>query len=399
MSKKQTLKDIFDDDDFGILDSKEKVSGIKTEDERLIESFQEINAFFEKNKREPLATNVTEFKLLSRLKNLRADNNKIELLRDYDQFNLLSNKTVEINSVNDILADDDLGILDMDDSLDIFKLKNVTSSKDREEADFVARRKKCEDFDKYEHLFIQVQNELKSGKRKLGEFENAEKNLEENKFYVLDGILLYLEKADIENVESNFPSRKRIRKDGRTRIIFENGTESNMLYRSLGKALYNNGKIVTDSDKSIENELLKNANIVSEADVETGWIYILKSKSINSDIASIENLHKIGFSKIDVKERIKNATKEATYLMAEVHLISTIQCYNVNPQKFEQLLHRFFGAVCLNIDIHDTKGRRLTPREWFVVPLPIINEAIDLILSGDIVNYKYDSENKVITRY
>ncbi len=337
--------------------------------------------------------------MLSRLKNLRADNNKIELLRDYDQFNLLSNKTVEINSVNDILADDDLGILDMDDSLDIFKLKNVTSSKDREEADFVARRKKCEDFDKYEHLFIQVQNELKSGKRKLGEFENAEKNLEENKFYVLDGILLYLEKADIENVESNFPSRKRIRKDGRTRIIFENGTESNMLYRSLGKALYNNGKIVTDSDKSIENELLKNANIVSEADVETGWIYILKSKSINSDIASIENLHKIGFSKIDVKERIKNATKEATYLMAEVHLISTIQCYNVNPQKFEQLLHRFFGAVCLNIDIHDTKGRRLTPREWFVVPLPIINEAIDLILSGDIVNYKYDSENKVITRY
>ena len=126
MSKKQTLKDIFDDDDFGILDSKEKVSGIKTEDERLIESFQEINAFFEKNKREPLANNVTEFKLLSRLKNLRADVKKAELLRDYDPFNLLSNKAVEINSVDDILANDDLGILDMDDSLDIFKLKNVT---------------------------------------------------------------------------------------------------------------------------------------------------------------------------------------------------------------------------------------------------------------------------------
>ena len=200
MSKKQTLKDIFDDDDFGILDSKEKVSGTKTEDERLIESFQEINAFFEKNKREPSVNNVTEFKLLSRLKSLRNDIKKIELLRDYDTFNLLRDKVVEINSVDDILADDDLGILDMDDSLDIFKLKNVTSSKDREEADFVARRKKCADFDNYEHLFIQVQNELKSGKRKLGEFENAEKNLEENKFYVLDGILLYLKEADIENI-------------------------------------------------------------------------------------------------------------------------------------------------------------------------------------------------------
>ena len=199
--------------------------------------------------------------------------------------------------------------------------------------------------------------------------------------------------------ESNFPSRKRIRKDGRTRIVFENGTESNMLYRSLGKALYNNGKIITDSDKSIENELFKNANIVNEADVETGWIYILKSKSTHKEIASIENLHKIGYSKTEVKERLKNAAKEATYLMAEVHLVSTIQCYNINPQKFEQLLHRFFGAVCLNADIHDTKGRRLTPREWFVVPLPIINEAIDLILSGDIVNYRYDSENKIILEY
>ena len=399
MSKKQTLKDIFDDDDFGILDFKEKLSSIKTEDERLIESFQEINAFFEKYNREPLANNVTEFKLLSRLKNLRADVKKIELLRDYDPFNLLSNKKVEINSVDDILADDDLGILDMDDSLAIFKLKNVTSSKDREEADFVARRKKCKDFDTYEHLFIQVQSELKSGKRKLGEFENAEKNLEENKFYVLDGILLYLKEADIENKERKIPSGNRVRKDGRTRIIFENGTESNMLYRSLGKALYNNGKIVTDSDKSIENELFKNANIVSEADVETGWIYILKSKSTNKDIADIKDLYKIGYSKTDVKERIKNAAKEATYLMAEVHLVSTIQCYNINPQKFEQLLHRFFGEVCLNIDIHDTKGRRLTPREWFVVPLPIINEAIDLILSGDIVNYKYDSNNKIISKY
>ena len=187
-----------------------------------------------------------------------------------------------------------------------------------------------------------------------------------------------------------------MRKDARTRIVFENGTESNMLYHSLAKALYNNGKIITDSDKSIENELFKNANIVSEADVQTGWIYILKSKSTHKDIAGIENLHKIGYSKTEVKERLKNAAKEATYLMAEVHLISTIQCYNINPQKFEQLLHRFFGEVCLNVYIHDTKGRRLTPREWFVVPLPIINEAIDLIFNGKIINYCYEKTLQIL---
>lgn len=396
MSKKQTLKDIFDDDDFGILDSKEKVSGIKTEDERLIESFQEINAFFEKNKREPSANNVTEFKLLSRLKNLRADSKKTESLREYDQFNLLSNKPVEINSVSDILADDDMGILDMDDSLSIFKLKNVTSSKDREETDFVARRKpiKEKDFAVYESLFKKVHQELKLGKRK--QFEFREDNLQEGAYYVLDGILLLLEKTNIETQEMTLPSGKRIRKDGRTRIIFENGTESNMLYRSLAKALYINGKVITHSSDTDDTALINNANAVNEEDQKTGWIYILKSKSTQKDIASIENLYKIGFSKTDVKERIKNAAKEATYLMADVHLISSIKCYNFNPQKFELLIHRFFGEVCLNIDIHDNKGRRLTPREWFVVPLPIIDKTIDLILSGDIVNYRYDSENKMI---
>ena len=394
MAKKLTLDDIFNDDEFGLLESKAKVSNIKSEDERLIDSFQEINAFYEKNKREPKADVfiISERSLGVVLKELRKNNKKSQVLKPYDTYNLLGNVIVEINSIDDILNDDEFGLLDTDESLEIFKLKNVPSSSEIAERDFTARRKsiKDKDFAPYESKFKAVHQQLREGKRKLSEFKDVEQNLEKGKYYILDGILLFLENDGIEDRLI----KDRIRKDGRTRIIFENGTESNMYYRSLAKALYNNGRIVSDTDSESENELFKNANLVNEDDLETGWIYVLKSKSSNKVISEIKDLYKIGFSKVDVRQRIKNAIKEPTYLLAEVDIVSTYKCYNVNPHKFEQLLHRFFAEVCLNVDIHDDKGRRITPREWFVAPFPIIDKVIDLILDGTIVNFKYDHDNK-----
>jgi hypothetical protein len=396
MSKKISLEDIFNDDEFGILDSKAKVSSIKSEDERLIDSFQEINAFFEKNKREPKADVfvISERSLGVVLKELRKNNKKAQILKPYDTYNLLGNVVMEINSIDDILNDDEFGVLDTDETMEIFKLKNVPKSSEIAERDFTARRKaiKDKDFAPYESKFKEVHKELREGKRKLSEFKEVEQNLEKGKYYILDGILLFLEDDGIEDRLI----KDRIRKDGRTRIIFENGTSSNMYYRSLAKSLYINGRIVSDTDSESENELFKNANLVNEDDLETGWIYVLKSKSNNKVISEIKDLYKIGFSKVDVRQRIKNAIKEPTYLLAEVDIVSTYKCYNVNPHKFEQLLHRFFAEVCLNVDIHDDKGKRITPREWFVAPFPIIDKVIDLILDGTIVNLKYDHENKSI---
>jgi len=107
-------------------------------------------------------------------------------------------------------------------------------------------------------------------------------------------------------------------------------------------------------------------------------------------------LYKIGFSSVDVDERIKNASKEATYLYADVHLLDKYACYNMNAQKFEHLIHRFFADVCLNVDVFDDREKRITPREWFVVPRPIIDKVVMLILSGDILKYKYDSVNMTL---
>ncbi len=398
MSKKKTLEDIFNDDEFGILNEpNSKYSNIKTEEERLIESFQEINAFFEKNNREPEADNVTEFKLLSRLKALRKDAKKVEILKSYDTHNLLNMKE-EIKSVSEILKDDDFGILDTDETLSIFKLKNVPSSKERVESDFVARRTamKNDDFNPYEVKFKKVHKELREGKRQLVQFKKD--NLQEGVYYVLDGILLFLEQTNIETTEQTLETGKRIRKDGRTKIVFENGTESNMRYRSLAKALYINGQVVTHSSDTDESALFNTVNAVNEDDIESGWIYILKSQSTNPEISTIKDLYKIGYSNVEVKKRIKNAVNEPTYLMAEVQIVSTYKCYNINPQKFEQLIQRFFAKACLNIDVFDDKNRRYMPREWFVVPLPIIDKVISLILSGEIVDFEYDYMNKVLIK-
>ena len=390
----KSLDDIFNDDAFGLLDYRENKTIVKTDDDRLIDSFLEINAFFEKNGREPSTSSMSEYGFLSKLKNFRNNEQHKKIVKGFDKFNLLGDVEIDDITIDDILGDDALGILESDSDQSIFNFNHTPKQEERAATDFFAQRKPMSDkeFENYEIMFRQVHKELKEGKRKLGEFNNAETNLIEGKFYLVDGLLAYLESSHAEKMIKENKSGDRVRLEGRTVTIFENGTKSNMLFRSLGKAISKNGKLITDTAENIEEELWKNAGIVSEEDVKSGWIYVLKSKSKNTEIQSLKNLYKIGFSSSSVENRIKNASKEATYLFADVEIVATYKCYNLNTQNFENLLHRFFGNTCLNIDVFNDKNQRSNPREWFVVPLKTINEVIDLIISGGIVNYKYDTE-------
>jgi hypothetical protein len=396
--KKISLDDIFNDDDFGLLDAKAKTSNVKSEEDRLIDSFEEINTFYDKNGREPNASSMSEYGLLAKLKNFRQDEEKKKIAKPFDRYNLLGEVDIEKTTIEDIMNDDDFGLLDTDKDLSIFKYKNIPKPDERAESDFVAQRRplKEKDFQPYELMFQKVHQEIKEGKRKIRPFHNIEKNLQIGNFYIVEGIMLYLESADLEQEQRELKSGNRVRIDGRTRTIFENGTYSNMLFRSLGKQIQKDGKLITNTYEATENELFVNANLVMEEDVQTGWIYVLKSKSTNPKIASISDLYKIGFSSTPINERIKNAANEATYLFADVVKVSSYACYNRNADKLEQLLHRFFASACLDIDLFNEKGQRLNPREWFVVPFDIIEEAIELILNEDIVNYKYDNEAKLI---
>lgn len=397
MSKKFTIDDIFNDDDFGILDSKPQTLGIKTEEDRLIESFEEINVFVDKNNREPGTSSMSEYGLTAKLKAIRQDDAKKRTLKPFDRHDLLGHVEIEKLSIDDILNEDD-DLLNTQEELSIFKFKNIPNPEERAEADFVAQRKpmKEKEFKSYEAMFQKVHQEIKEGRRKLVPFKDLEKHLQKGQFYIADGVMLYLEEVIFERDDKNLAKETSRRKDGRTRTVFENGTYSNMLYRSLGKQLQINGKLVTNTDTYAQNELFVNANLVQEEDIQTGWIYVLKSKSTDPKISSIKDLYKIGFSSTPVDERIKNAKNEATYLFADVKKVTSYNCYNRNADKLEQLLHRFFASSCLNIDLFDEKGQRITPREWFVVPLDVIEEAIQMILNESILDYRYDNINKII---
>lgn len=373
-----SLDEILADDPLGLLSEPKFTAKGLNEDDRLISTFQEINDFVEKNSREPeKQSDMSERNLYSRLEGIRQNPEKIEYLKPYDRFDIL--QKVEINSIDDILNDDVFGLLGSDED-DIFTLKNVP--KEREQTDFVAQRKPCKNFAKYEELFKEVQDDLKNGSRKLVKFN--ERFFEDGNFFVLKGVLAYLEK--IKNLQKD----KFNKLDARTKIIFENSTESNMLLRSFGKGLYEDGYFVSLQDDRVLDKLLP----VSKDDTKTGYIYVLESLSNDDKISSIKNLYKIGYSTIPLKERIKNAINEPTYLMAPVRIVSVYETYNMNTQKFEQLIHKFFAKVCLNVDIYGDDGKRYTPREWFILPLEAIEQTIELIITGEIVNYRYNEKNE-----
>ena len=237
---------IFSDDPLGLLeiqlneDKKERT----TADKRLIESFEEINQFYEESGREPkVGSDIGEFMLASRLQGIRNNPGKVKTLLPFDFHNLLKCEENKSITVEDILGDDPMNLLVGDDDSSIFNLTHVKKS-ERIRPDYVSRRTKCLDFESYAALFQTVHDDLKAGRRKLVEFK--EENLKEGKFFVLRGILLFLEKSDNKETTFEFESGTRIRSDGRTRCIFDNGTESTMLYRSLYKALLQDGFEVSE---------------------------------------------------------------------------------------------------------------------------------------------------------
>jgi len=393
MTKDEQLREIFASDTFGLLNIKPKASHHNAE-ERLLASFKDIVDFYEENSREPQISklDIQESNLYYTLKGLRSNREKRLALKEEDIYGLLNVKYEEgakyvslaeepptvFNSIDDIFNDDPFGLLSSEDS--IFNIQHVTLEQEREKTDFLARRRPLKDFVLYEPFFKQCHADLKSGERKQVKFN--ETAIKKGSFFVVDGMLAYV--ADTYELKVD----KHSKLDGRIKCVFENGTASNLLFRSLGKALYKNGQTVT--------ELLSNTDLFIQAitpeDVEAGFIYVLKSKSSNPSVKAVPNLYKIGFTTVSVEERTKNAHKEPTYLMAGVKIISTYKCFNIDTQKFENFILNFFAKVCLDIEMHDHNGNSHIPREWFSVPLSVIDETINLIISDEIKQYKYDDE-------
>lgn len=390
---KAELDQILKEDPLGLL----KVSTSKpiTADQRLKDSFEEINDFIDQNKREPEQSNdINERRLFSRLLALRKDFDKANILKDFDKHDLLKN-VKEIKTVEDILKNDVLGLIG-DHPEDIFNLKNLPKKKTP--TDFVARRKPCKNFHKYEDNFKKIQSDIRSGKRKLITFRDN--HLKEGRYYVLDGILLFLERIGDPNIKefNDKTAGKRKRFDPRIRCIFENGLESNMYLRSLQKEIYNNGNTVIETNEESLEIFNQNLGVITENDKATGYIYILSSLSDDPRIQNVKDLYKIGYCTTAVEERVKNADKDTTFLMAPIKIVSTYKVYNVSPKKFEDIIHDFFKERCLEIKVTDNSRLDRKPKEWYVVPLQIIEQVIQLIINNEISNYRFNTTSTMIEK-
>lgn len=257
------------------------------------------------------------------------------------------------------------------------------SMESRNKADYVAQHKLCEDFEMYRPLFQQVHQELKQGKRSLARISKTI-NLQAGHYYIVDGQMLLLESIGERTTSSNFLP------DARTRCIYENGTESDILLQTLRKNVVGNGYAITELQEEMERKFFTNDDVTAE-DKVTGYIYILSSLSQNPDIKGQKNLYKIGYSTNTVEERIANAEHEPTYLMAPVNIVATYKVVNLNSQKFEDLIHKVLKPVQYHVAVIDDDGNRHEPKEWFVVPLNVIDVIISKIMDGTILHYTYNA--------
>lgn len=386
------MKTILATDPLGLLNVKPKQSATMRADDRLVTSFEEINSFVREHGHEPTENrDISERRLYSRLKGLRENPAKAAALLEFDSCKLLAGIDVpspkQIETIADVLEDDALGLLgdsgpETEDPNSIFRLSNVPAPKTP--PDLIAQRKPCDEFDQFEPLFKQWQGELKSGAKVTVPFK-SEKRIVPDRIFLLQGMLVYV--ANRGKWEKGAGKA-----NARLYCVFENGTESNMLLRSLAAALWKDegSREVIPSDQ-VEMFNSVNGSATSE-DEATGHIYVLRSLSQDPTIRDVQNLYKIGFSSQPIAKRIQNAANDPTFLMADVISVVEFETYNLNPQKLELLLHKFLAEVCIDVDVYDTAGKRHTPREWFVVPLAVVKVAIQLMINGEILNYRYDSE-------
>jgi hypothetical protein len=245
-------------------------------------------------------------------------------------------------------------------SSDITELRHVRTSADKRAAEEIADRQKCEDFDRFKPLFEKVQEEIKKGVRQTRPFE-LKAEIRPGSWFIVGGQKAYV--ADMGEIFSNLQGRT----DARLRVIFDNGTESNMLMRSLQRALHKDeaGRRITDPSAG---PLFASETV--EGDLASGTIYVLRSKSDDPAVKTNHKvLHKIGVTGGDIAQRIVNAKLDPTFLMADVELVATYKLYNINRTKLENLIHRIFERARLDVEIMDRFGHPVIPREWFLVPL------------------------------
>ena len=380
----------YDDDallaELGVEVEAKRVGSRTPQQERVIAGFEDIQRFVEEHGQAP--RHGESHDIFERLYAVRLDRiaqlpECRDLVGSLDHQGLLTGLAAAPSDEMDDLDDDALlAELGVDGELsEITELRHVRSSAEKRAAEEIANRERCADFASFKPLFEQVQRDLDQGIRSARKFERKSE-IEPGRFFILGGQKAYVvEKGKVEiNASGN--------SDARLRLIFDNGTESNLLMRSLQKALTSDeaGRRI---DEPVAGPLF--ADQPQDGDAASGTIYVLRSKSDHPMVAAHRELvHKIGVTSNGVKQRIAGARMQPTFLLADVEVVATYELFNINRSKLENLIHRIFEPARFDVEILDRFGRPVVPREWFMVPLFVIDEAVERIRDRTIVDYRYD---------
>ncbi|WP_230975314.1 GIY-YIG nuclease family protein [Burkholderia multivorans] len=409
MSKKaQSASAELSDDDLleqlGIEVEVEVVGGRTAQEERIIAGFEEIQHFVEQHGHPPRHgehLDVFERLYAVRLDRLRRLPEALPLLAGLDRQGLLAQPSGEVHVDPDTLGDDDLlAELGIDTNGapaedDITVLRHVKSRAEKAAAEDIANRTPCENFDQFKPMFDEAKEGLKNGTWESLPFaQDSEiklENIQQGNFFVINGQIAYIAEKGNE-IKTSVADRQ----DARLRVIYDNATENDLLMRSFQKALYRD-----DAPRRLRK--IEVGPLFSgeweDNDVQSGTIYVLRSLSDEPLIAQHRQIiHKIGVTGGKVESRIADAENDPTYLCAPVEVVATYKLAGVNRAKVEGLLHKIFANAQFDMALPPRYGKPVRPQEWFLVPLAVINEAVQRILDGTILDVVYDRETGKLIR-
>lgn len=368
----------------------QKKGGRTPREERIIAGFEEVQRFVDEHGHAPRhgeGNDIFERLYATRLDRLRSLEECRAILVPLDRQGLLTG-AIAAAAPDDEIGNDELlaELTGAAGDASITELRHVRTVAEKRAAEEIANRDPCEDFDRFKPLFAALQADIESGARITQPIRKdagfLKTDIREGEFFILGGQTAYVAEVGDPIKAPNGES------DARLRVIYSNGTESNLLLRSLQRALYKDDASRRVSEPSAGPLF---ASQSEDDDLASGTIYVLRSKSDNPIVAANrEVLHKIGVTGGDVGRRIANARLDPTFLMADVEIVATYTLYNVNRVKLENLIHRIFDPARLDIEIKDRFGNPVVPREWFLVPRFVVDDAVERIKDGTITGYIYD---------
>lgn len=369
-------------------------------EERIIAGFEEIRQFVEQAGRLPSmaeGNDIFERIYATRLEQIRCRQECRDVLAGLDPQGLLEGAAPDRDQRTEAMSDDallaELGV-DVCADTDVTQLRHVKSQAEKKAAEDIANRKACDDFDSFKPVFDAVRQALDSGMRETRKFRKdagfLKTDISKGQFFILGGQIAYI--AEV----GEFFAAPNGQTDARLRVIYANGTESDLLLRSMQRALYKDttSRVISEPDAG---PLF--SGTVAREDTSSGTIYVLRSKSDDPRLKQHRDiLHKIGVTGENVEKRIAHAARDATFLLADVEIVATYELFNINRTRLENLIHKFFEPARLDLQIKDRFGQPVTPREWFLVPRFAIDDAVGKIKDGTIGDYFYDPKQAALSK-